>query len=141
MSERIFPRSPRETMAGWMHLPRFIDKIRLHLAGKLHEDYQPNFCKGFDGLWLELAGVKADQFIEVVKNSTTDGEVCDWVLKNVKKDDSVKAAQREQMLNYPKKDDAEMQARLKMRKEQAGAAHRDDIQLFVDVIDLDEKRL
>jgi hypothetical protein len=28
-----------------------------------------------------------------------------------------------------------------MRKEQAGAAHRDDIQLFVDVIDLDEKRL
>ncbi len=128
-------------MCGWMHLPRFIDKVRLHLAGKLHEDYQPNFCKGFDGLWLEMAGVDAKQFIDVVKNTTTDGEVCDWVLKNVKKDDSVKAAHRERMLNYPKKDDAEMQARLKMRKEQAGAANRDDIQCFVDVIDLDEKRL
>lgn len=128
-------------MCGWMHLPRFIDKVRLHLAGKLHEDYQPNFCKGFDGLWLEMAGVDTKQFIEVVEKSITDGEVCDWVLKNVKKDDSVKAAHRERMLNYPKKDDAEMQARLKMRKEQAGAANRDDIQCFVDVIDVDEKRM
>jgi poly-D-alanine transfer protein DltD len=128
-------------MCGWMHLPRFIDKIRLHLAGKLQEDYQANFCKGFDGLWLELSGVKAEEFIEVVKNSITDGQVCDWVLKNAKNDPSAKTAQRERMLNYPKKDDVEMQARLKMRKEQAGAAHRDDIQLFVDVIDVDEKRL
>ena len=44
-------------MCGWMHLPRFIDKVRLHLAGKLAADYQPNFGKGFDGLWLETAGV------------------------------------------------------------------------------------
>jgi len=124
-----------------MHLPRFIDKIRLHHAGKLHEDYRANFCKGFDGLWLEMTGVNAQQFIEAVKNSITDGEVCDWVLKNANKDDSVKAVHRERMLNYPKKDDAETQVRLKMRKEQAGVAHRDDIQCFVDVIDADEKRL
>jgi hypothetical protein len=53
----------------------------------------------------------------------------------------VKAAHRERMLNYPKKDDAELQARLKMRKEQAGMAQRDDIQSFVDFIDADEKRI
>jgi hypothetical protein len=141
MSEIIYPRSPRETMCGWMHLPRFIDKIRLHLAGKLAADYQPNFCKGFDALWLETAGVEAQRFMEVVRGSLTDGEVCDWVLKNANKPDSVKAAHRERMLNYPKKDDPEMQARLKMRKEQAGLAHRDDIQLFVDFIDADEKRI
>ena len=34
MSEIIYPRSPRETMDGWHYLPRYIDKIRLHLAGK-----------------------------------------------------------------------------------------------------------
>jgi hypothetical protein len=128
-------------MCGWMHLPRFIDKVRLHLAGKLHADYQPNFCKGFDGLWLETAGVEAQPFIEVVRNSLTDGEVCDWVRKNVKKTDSVKAAHRDRMLNYPKKDDPDMQARLKMRKEQAGMATRDDIRSFVDFIDADEERL
>jgi len=45
------------------------------------------------------------------------------------------------MLSRPKAGDVEAQARLKLRKEQAGAAHRDDIRLFVDVIDADEHRL
>lgn len=128
-------------MCGWMHLPRFIDKIRLHFAGKLHADYQPNFCKGFDGRWLEAAGVEANNFLEVVRKSITDGEVCDWVFKNVKKSDAEKAAHRKHMLDYPRQDDPEMQARLKMRKEQAGLAHRDDIKTFVDFIDADEKRI
>ncbi|HVM49805.1 MAG TPA: DUF5069 domain-containing protein [Candidatus Acidoferrum sp.] len=141
MSEIIYPRSPRETMCGWMHLPRFIDKLRLHFAGKLHPDYQPNLCKGFDGLWLETAGVKAEDFMEVVRTSITDGQVCDWVRLNVRKPDSVKAAHRERMLSNPRKDDPEMQARLKMRKEQAGMPQRDDVQSFVDFIDADEKRL
>jgi hypothetical protein len=141
MSDIIYPRSPRETMCGWMHLPRFIDKVRLHLAGKLSADYQSNFCKGFDQLWLELAGVDAQKFIDVVRQSITDGEVCDWVLKNVKKPDSVKAQQRERMLNYPSKDDAAMQERLKLRKQQSGISHRDEIQCFVDYIDADEKRI
>lgn len=141
MIEVIFPRSPRETMAGWTYLPRFVDKIRLHLAGKLPPDYQPNFCKGFDGTWLEASGVKAEDFIEVVRKSVTDGEVCDWVMKNGKKPESVKAAHRDKILNHPRKDDQENQARLKMRKEQSGIAHRDDIQTFVDYIDADEKRI
>src|SRR5512140_3972353 len=141
MSDIIYPRSPRETMCGWMHLPRFVDKIRLHLAGKLHPDYQGNFCKGFDGLWLETAGVDAHTFIDVVRHTVTDGEVCDWVRLNVKKPESVKAEHTQRMLNYPKADDAEMQSRLKMRKQQAGLVHRDDVRSFVDFIDADEKRI
>ena len=140
MSDPIYPRSPRETMCGWMHLPRYIDKIRLHLAGKLHADYQPNLGKGFDGMWLELAGVDEKQFVEVVRNSITDGEVADWVLKNVKKPDSAKEEHRRRMLNYPAKDDTAMQERLKLRKQQSGLTHREDIQCFVDYIDADEKR-
>jgi hypothetical protein len=141
MSDLICPRSPRETMCGWMHLPRFIDKIRLHQAGRLHPDYAANFCKGYDQLWLETAGLDAQKFIEVVRNTLTDGEVCDWVLKNVKQPDSVKAAHRERMLNSPRPDDAAMQERLRMRKQQSGLSHRDDIRNFVDYIDADEKRL
>ena len=141
MSDPIYPRSPRESMCGWMHLPRYIDKIRLHLAGKLNPDYQPNFVKGFDSLWLETAGVDEKQFIEIVRNSITDGEVCDWVLKNVKKPEAVKTQHRERMLNYPRKDDATMQERLKTRKQQSGLSHRDDVHCFVDYIDADEKRI
>ena len=127
-------------MCGWMHLPRYIDKIRLHLAGKLHPDYQENFTKGFDGAWLKAAGVTPDQLIDVVRNSITDGQVCDWVHKSVKKTDAEKAAFRNQILNRGT-EDAEIKARLKMRKEQAGLAHRDDIKVFVDFIDADEKRI
>jgi len=128
-------------MCGWMHLPRYIDKIRLHLAGKLHADYQPNLNKGFDAAWLRSAGLTHEQFVGVVKGTITDGEVADWVLKNVKKSAAEKQAHAEGMLNYPKPDDAAMQERLKQRKEAAGLAQRDDIKGFVDFIDADEKRI
>lgn len=141
MSDMIYPRSPRETMCGWMHLPRYIDKIRLSLAGKLHPDYQDNLGKGFDARWLAAAGLTHEQFVEVVIGTITDGEVCDWVLKNVKQSESDKQAHAEGMRVYPKPGDAAMEARLKMRKEQAGLAHRDDIKTFVDFIDADEKRI
>jgi Domain of unknown function (DUF5069) len=141
MSEIIYPRSPRETMDGWSYLPRYVDKIRLHLAGRLHADYQENFGKGFDGMWLKTAGVTHEQMIGVVKNSITDGEVCDWVRKNVKRTAAEKAAHWQDMLSRPLANDAAAIARLKMRKEQAGGAHRDDVKTFVDAIDLDEKRI
>lgn len=140
MSNILYPRSPRETMDGWMHLPRYIDKIRLQLAGKLHPDYQDNFGKGFDEMWCKAAGVTHQQMIEVVRKTITDGEVCDWVHQHVRKSPADKAAHARSMLDYPKADNAEMQARLKLRKEQAGLAHRDDIKCFVDFIDADEKR-
>jgi hypothetical protein len=141
MSTPIFPRSPREMMDGWVYLPRFIDKIRLHLAGKLPPDYEENFTKGFDGAWLRAAGVSAEQMIDVVKNSISDGQVCDWVRQNIKKAPAEKAVFNNFVLNRGTEPDPELQARLKMRKEQSGLAHRQDIKTFVDYIDADEKRI
>jgi hypothetical protein len=141
MSTPLYPRSPRETMDGWVHLPRFIDKIRLHLAGKLPADYQENFTKGFDGSWLRAAGVTAEQMVEVVKSTVSDGEVCDWVRKNVKKSAAEKTTFNNFVLNRGTEPDPEVQARLKMRKEQAGLGHRTEIKTFVDYIDADEKRI
>src|SRR6266498_4415289 len=130
MSNIIFPRSPRETMCGWMHLPRYIDKIRLHLAGKLHADYQPNFGKGFDGSWLKAAGLTHEEMIEVVKNSITDGEVCDWVRKNVKKTPTEKAAHAQDQSSRPKPDDPAAQERFKMRLKESGLEQRTDLKTF-----------
>jgi len=141
MIELIYPRSPRETMDGWHYLPRYVDKIRLSLAGKLHSDYTDNLGKGFDGMWLKAAGLTHEQFVAVVKNSTTDGEVCDWVHKNVKRTDAEKEAHWKDVLSRPLATDPAAVARFKMRKEEAGIAHRDDIQCFVDSIDADEKRI
>ncbi len=141
MSEIIFPRSPRETMDGWMYLPRYVDKIRLHLAGRLHADYQENLGQGFDGMWLKHAGLKHEVFMEVVKRTITDGEVCDWVRQHVKKSPAEKAAHAQDILSRPLAGDAAAVARFKLRKEQSGIAHRDEITCFVDYIDADEKRI
>ncbi|MEY4387365.1 MAG: hypothetical protein RLY20_2648 [Verrucomicrobiota bacterium] len=141
MSELIYPRSTRETMDGWFHLPRYVDKIRMHLAGKLHSDYQPNLGKGFDGMWLKAAGLTHEQFLAVVKSSITDGQVCDWVRQNVKRTPAQKDAFRDDYRSRPLANDAAAQERFKTRKTEAGLAHRDDIKTFVDLIDADEKRL
>jgi len=44
-------RSPYQKVAGLYHLARMLDKIRLHQAGKLPQDYHPNFdlSAGLDG--------------------------------------------------------------------------------------------
>ena len=128
-------------MAGWSHLPRYIDKIRLHLAGKLPADYEENLGKGFDGLWLQAAGLAHEQMVEQVRRSITDGEICDWVRSTVRKSAADQAAHREALLNYPRADDAVMQARLQQRKEQSGLADREEIRTFVDYIDADEGRM
>ena len=143
MSSIIYPRSPREQMDGWCYLPRFIDKVRLHLAGQLPADYQANFAHtGFDAQWLKAAGLQVEAFIEVVKSSITDGQVYDWVRQNVQKSPADKAAFNQFLLNRGREEnDPAIRQRLEQRKAEAGFSHRHDIQTFVDFIDADEKRL
>jgi len=141
MTELIFPRSPRETMDGWHYLPRYLDKIRLHLAGKLHSDYTENFGKGFDGMWLKAAGLTHEEFIEVVKKTITDGQVCDWVCQNVKKSPEEKTAHWKDISSRPLASDPAACGRFKKRLEQSGLTHRHDLTTFVDYIDADEKRI
>ena len=124
-------------------MPRFVDKIRLHLADQLHADYRPNFCvKGFDKAWLDAAGVKGDAFIEVVRNSNTDGEVCDWVRANATGASEDRAAFKAKMENYGRDEsNADLRALLQKRKDDADMGGRNDIQCFIDFIDADEGRL
>ena len=89
---------------------------------------------------MRPAGLEADAFIAVVKGTISDGEVCDWVQRHVKKSEAEKAAFNHFILNHGREEDPELRARLKMRKEQSGFSHRNDITTFVDYIDADEKR-
>ena len=128
-------------MCGWMHLPRYIDKIRLHLANRLHVDYQPNFGKGFDGTWLKAAVLSHESFIDVVQATLCDGQVADWVAKNVPASAEEKQSHAASMLEYPKVGDQAMNERLRQRKEQSRLSHRSEITTFIDFIDADEGRI
>ena len=143
VSDIIYPRSPREKMVGWLYLSRFIDKIRLAGAEKLHADYQPNYLhKGFDAKWLETAGLEAEEFVAVVNNTITDGEVADWVRENVEVDEATRDLFNDAVGNYgADESNKELRELLAQRKEEAGMGDRDDVQCFVDFIDADEGRL
>ncbi|MDE3036213.1 MAG: DUF5069 domain-containing protein, partial [Nitrospirota bacterium] len=56
-----FPRSPKDKMAGYVHLPRMLDKCRATLAGTQGEYIYP--CP-MDQLLLAFAGIAAEQFTE-----------------------------------------------------------------------------
>ena len=140
MDTPIFPRSPHEVMDGWAYLPRFVDKIRLHKAGKLPADYHENFTKAFDGVWLKHAGISAEQFIALVVSTITDGQVADWVRTNIKKSAAEKSAFNQFVLNRGA-DGEDVRARLETRKKEMGLGHREDVKTFVDLIDADEKRI
>jgi gluconokinase len=142
MSKNYFQglRSPKQKLAGWVHVGRFVDKIRLNAKGQLPADYQENFGKGFDGMWLAASGVDKDQFIAVVRAAKDDAEVERWLIQNVNSRKTLQEIEafNHKVLNHGRQ--PELQERLRKRKEQSGLAHRDDIQTFVDYIDADEGR-
>ena len=139
MSDTIYPRSPYEAMDSWVHLPRLVDKIRLHEASQLPDDYQPNYLhKGFDLAWFKASGVEPDTLVDVVKNSITDGQVSDWVKANVNASDEAKAALRDDLLSYGT--EGALLERLIQRKAESGLQDRDDIRNMFDYIDADEGR-
>jgi hypothetical protein len=132
-------RSPREKMAGWVHLPRFVDKIRLNAKNQLPPDYHRNFCKGFDGYWLQASGVDQTQFIEMVNKSENDAQVETWVKQNIKKSEKEIQTFNELVLNRGRDD--QTKDIFNQRKADAGLNNRKDIQTFVDLIEADEGRL
>jgi len=126
-------------MDGWVHLPRLVDKIRLHEAGQLPDDYQRNYLhKGFDLAWFKASGVEPDTLVGVVQNSITDGQVSDWVKANVNASDEAKAALRGKLLSYGT-EGALLELLIK-RKAESGLQDRDDIRCMFDYIDADEGR-
>ena len=127
-------------MDGWAHLPRYIDKIRLHLAGKLHAEYRENFGKKSDELWLNSAGITHEEMIEVVRNTVTDGEVCDWVRVNIRKTPEEKETHRRAMLDFPPPEDSKAVEYFNTRKADYGLVNRADVYNRADLLDADEGR-
>ena len=75
------PRSMRTTLAGYVHLPRMIDKCRAVLAGTEGEYIYP--CP-MDERLLNFAGITSEQFTAAVKTHPTDNGVEAW-FRNVAK--------------------------------------------------------
>jgi gluconokinase len=117
-----------------MYFPRMLDKIRLHLRGELHQDYQENLgaLKAADGVCCNFLRVHHRDLIERVKQGGTDEEIQEWCFENGR------------CLNegdlFVWNGFASKLGWLEQRKKEAGIADRNDIQCIPDLIDFDEGR-
>ena len=71
-----YPRSPRDTLAGYVIAARTLDKCRASLNGTLGE-YK--FDCTLDRRFFDFAGIDANQFRDFVGTGATDSEVADWI--------------------------------------------------------------
>jgi len=88
MTSRPIPlRSPRETLGGYVFLPRLIDKVRLHAKGKLPPEYISNLLKPgltLDGRLITFTGLDAEELRRAILDSKTDEEVLTWIKRHAK---------------------------------------------------------
>lgn len=78
---REYPRSPRETLAGYVIAARAVDKCRAMLAGTAGEYHSGCLL---DRIWLDFAGIGYEAFRDFVATGATDAEVADWIQKNAR---------------------------------------------------------
>ncbi len=123
---------------GLLHLPRFLAKIKKHIAGTLPKSYQRNFCKGFDRFLCMHLGIEPEKVIEIVRNSKSDAEIDEKLLALFPKDLRVAKWNRE----IVQKGMSEMgKEALNEAKKKMDALDRTDIISFADMIDFDEGRI
>jgi hypothetical protein len=76
---REFPRSPRETLAGYVVAARTLDKCRAFVNGSIGEFL---FNCPLDKQWFEFAEIDPEAFKNFVATGATDAEVADWITKH-----------------------------------------------------------
>jgi hypothetical protein len=76
-----FPRSPRETLAGYVIAARAVDKCRAVLAGTAGEYHSG--CP-VDAMFLDFAGIPYEKFKAFVATGATDADIAAWIQKTAK---------------------------------------------------------
>jgi hypothetical protein len=71
-----FPRSPKESLGGYVIAARTLDKCRAALAGTADEYH---FNCGLDQMFFKFSGIQAEAFREFVATGADDAEVAAWI--------------------------------------------------------------
>jgi Domain of unknown function (DUF5069) len=142
MSDRKYPKSPKEMTKGMIYFPRMLDKIRLHLKGELHEDYAQNFGRPgtADGACCNFLRVHHRDLIERVTQGGTDEEILEWCFekgRRLNEGDLFVWNGFASKLGYGDP----LSETLERRKKEMGIADRNDIGCIPDLIDFDEGRI
>ena len=142
-TEKVQLRSPRESLGGYVLLPRLIDKVRLLAKKQLPREYVANVLKlgnTLDGRFLTYTGVDAEFLRQAILSSQTDEEVLAWIQTHAKLATvEEKQAWADRLADY-RPDDSVVAYRKRMYPELNSMIDVASLSIF-DLIDLDEGRL
>ena len=137
--QKLNPRSPYAKLGGYVHLPRLIDKAKLHRQGLLKGyDYKTT---GFDKHLLAFLKLDGDAFEEAVNRLEGDQAILNWVRENGGKHSSEAIEQWNEAMISRHPDTAAKKARFAHFLKEAGGDGRQDIRTYFDFIEFDEGRL
>ena len=134
-----YPRSPRETLAGYVIAARMLDKCRAVLAGTAGEYH---FNCPLDNQFLGFAGIDAEQFKAFAATGATDAEVATWIEQHSKVKDRAQVVAWNNKLRYTRSCDMpiELQQFLEDYIPKFIPKNR-PVNVWFDVYDLEEKRI
>lgn len=137
--QKLRPRSPYAKLGGYVHLPRLIDKAKLHRKGLLNGyNYK---TVGFDKHLLAFLKLNGDAFEEAANRLEEDAAILNWVQENAAKHSPEAAEQWNEAMISRHPDTAAKKARFLHFLKQAGGEGRKDIRTYFDLIEFDEGRL
>ena len=85
-----YPRSPRETLGGYVLAARCIDKCRAVLNGTQGEYH---YACPLDQRWLKFSEINPEELKAFVATGATDDEIANWVQQHAKKRSRVEIVQ------------------------------------------------
>ncbi len=137
--QKLLPRSPYERLGGYVHLPRLIDKARLHRRGLL-EGYNYK-TTGFDKHLLAFLKLSPDDFEEAANRLEDDAAILKWIEQHGTKHTPEAIEQWNQAMISRHPDTPVKKARFLHFLKESGGAGRKDIRTYFDLIEFDEGRL
>jgi len=138
MRKKLRPRSPHEKLGGYVHLPRLIDKARLHRKGLL-DGYNYKTI-GFDKHLLAFLKLDPDAFEEAASSLDSDEAVLEWITRNGVEHSPEEIEQWNHAMISRHPDTAVKRARFLHFLKEAGGEGRQDIRTYFDLIEFDEGR-
>lgn len=133
------PRSPRETLGGYVIAARVLDKCRAFLNGT-NGEYK--FGGFMDTLFFGFSGINADDFKVFVATGASDEAVGEWILAQAKQKDRLEVVIWNNECRYKTIKDMPDAFQLFMEDYMAQHVpkHRPVYHVF-DIFDLEEGRL
>jgi hypothetical protein len=139
VNRKPHPRSPYDKLGGYVHLPRLIDKAKLHRQGLLNGyNYK---TVGFDKHLLAFLKLDGDAFEEAVQRLENDAAILKWINEHAVEHSPEEIEHWNEAMVSRHPDTAAKKARFTHFLKESGGHGRKDIKTYFDLIEFDEGRL